>query len=204
MIRRLAILFAVAAAVAAVAFVPTAVEVAAGQEPDDAAGDVTAGERVFQANCAMCHGADAAGMMGMHPSLRGAIDRLSREGVEVTIRNGRRTEAPMPAFEDRLTAEEIDDVVAYIASLPDGPRNFGPGDDGGMMGGDGMMMDGGMDAGDVALVALGVLAVAGLVAAAVVLARGRASPRRQLDRRYAAGELSRDEYLQARQDLQRD
>ncbi len=70
----------------------------AASQPVDAPGrpgDVEAGEQVFQANCAMCHGADASGMMGMHPSLRGAIDRLSREGVEVAIREGRRTETPM-------------------------------------------------------------------------------------------------------------
>ncbi|MGH3665139.1 MAG: c-type cytochrome, partial [Egibacteraceae bacterium] len=51
-----------------------------------AEGDREAGRDIFKANCAMCHGADAAGMMGMHPSLRGAVARLSREGVEVTVR----------------------------------------------------------------------------------------------------------------------
>ena len=84
----------------------------------------------------MCHGSDASGMMGMHPSLRGAVERLSVEGVEVTIRKGRRTMPPMPLFEGRLSDQQIDDVLAYIDSLPAGPRNFGPGsmvDDGPMM-----------------------------------------------------------------------
>ena len=101
---------------------------AAGQE----GGDPQRGREVFEQNCAMCHGQDASGMMGMHPSLRGAIERLSREGVEVTIRKGRDVRPPMPAFEGRLSDEEIAHVIAYLDALPVGPRNFGPG--AGMMG----------------------------------------------------------------------
>ncbi|MBW3606339.1 MAG: c-type cytochrome [Actinobacteria bacterium] len=180
------------------------------------------GRDIFEAHCAMCHGADAAGMMGMHPSLRGAVERLTRAGVEVTVRNGRDTNPPMPAFDDRLTDRQIDDVIAYIASLPTGPRNFGPsmpmmraGDvDDQTTRGRGMM-DGGMMGGFavlwiiliVALIALAVAAVAWLVRN--MGGSGRAgdprgdSPhaRAELDRRYAAGELSRDEYLQRREDL---
>lgn len=160
-------------------------------------GDVAAGERVFQANCAMCHGTDATGMRGMHPSLRGAIDRLSLEGVEVAIRNGRRTQPPMPAWDRRLSEDEITDVVAYIGSLPDGPRNFGPGEGSG-----GMMMDGGTDGGLNSGVVVGVLAVVAIlaVAAAWAITRSR-SPERIVARRYAAGELSHEEFLQRRDDL---
>lgn len=161
-------------------------------------GDPATGERVFQAHCAMCHGADGTGMMGMHPSLRGAVDRLSREGVEVTIRNGRRTQPPMPAFEARLSDQEIDDVVVYIESLPDGPRNFGPDRDmpGGMMGGD---RDGWVAA--PMLIALVLLAATVGAAVAWLVARRGTSPQRILERRYAAGELSREQYLEQRNDL---
>lgn len=171
------------------------------------------GREVFAANCAMCHGQDATGMMGMHPSLRGSVDRLTVEGVEVAIRNGRDTNPPMPAFGDRLSASEIDDVISYLDSLPDGPRNFGPDGgegmmDGGMMGGD---MGSGMLSGRGPALVLGVLlgvALALIVVAAFAAARrGRAtrsgSPARdELDRRYAAGELSRDDYLQHRRDIE--
>jgi mono/diheme cytochrome c family protein len=90
-------------------------------------GDARKGREMFEQNCAMCHGSDASGMMGMHPSLRGAIERLSREGVEVTIRQGRDVQPPMPAFQGRLSDEDISDVIAYLDTLPVGPRNFGPG-----------------------------------------------------------------------------
>ncbi|MDP9021816.1 MAG: c-type cytochrome [Actinomycetota bacterium] len=173
----------------------------------------TSGRDVFEANCAMCHGRDASGMMGMHPSLRGAVERLTREGVEVTIRKGRATQPPMPAFEDRLSDEDIAEVIAYLDSLPVGPRNFGP-RDGGMRGRE--MMNGGMSGGGTVMLLGAVLVLALLVLAVTasvwmireargggsVSARG-SSAREELDRRYATGDLSRDEYLQRRRDLDR-
>ncbi|MBW3619014.1 MAG: c-type cytochrome [Actinobacteria bacterium] len=173
---------------------------------DPAAGpEVEAGRQVFAANCAMCHGSDASGMMGMHPSLRGAVDRLTVEGVEVTIRNGRDTRPPMPAFDNRLDDQQIDHVIAYIVSLPTGPRNFGPGStDGGMMDGIG----GGMMSGWMWLLPILVVAAIAFGIGALVhslRSRGRpdaaSTPREVLDRRYAQGELTRDEYLQRRDDL---
>lgn len=173
-------------------------------EAQPAGGEVRRGEEVFQASCAMCHGSDAAGMMGMHPSLRGAVERLSAEGVEVTIRKGRRTMPPMPAFEDRLSDQAIADVMAYLASLPQGPRNFGPGRDGmeGMMGGEDTT-DGGVAAGLAGALLVLVLALAGLVVLMVRQRRssGTGDARSVLDRRYAAGEVTRDEYFERRRDL---
>lgn len=178
-------------------------------------GSVDAGRQVFQASCAMCHGQDATGMMGMHPSLRGATDRLTREGVEVTIRNGRDTQPPMPAFERRLNDEQIADVVAYIESLPAGPRNFGPGGeetDGGAMG-DGGMMDGGMMMGGGLMMLVMVVLVLMLLALAVTgivwfvrqsdsTGATSSSAREELDGRYAAGDIDRNDYLQRRRDLE--
>lgn len=108
----------------------------AGEDP--AQGDVARGEDIYQANCAMCHGTDATGMMG--PALTGVVSRLTVEGVEVTIRNGRDTRPPMPAFDDRLDDTDIADLLAYLDSLPDGPRSSAQDGDG-----PGEMMDGGMN-----------------------------------------------------------
>lgn len=82
-------------------------------------GDPAAGREVFEANCAMCHGQDASGMMGMHPSLRGAVERLSFEGVAVTIRKGRDTNPPMPAFEGRLGDQEIERLRSCRSATPE-------------------------------------------------------------------------------------
>lgn len=181
----------------------------AGAQPEG--GDPQRGERVYRGECAMCHGSDAAGMMGMHPSLRGAVERLSREGVEVTIRKGRNTMPPMPAFEGRLTDQAIADVMAYLESLPAGPRNFGPeggGGMGGMMGGaDSRGGDRSMTGWFLAALVVLVLALVVLVALAARQRRlagaGGMEPDSVLDRRYAAGEVSREEYLDRRRDLER-
>jgi len=174
-------------------------------------GDPEDGREVFRANCAMCHGADASGMMGMHPSLRGAVERLTVEGVEVTVRNGRDTMPPMPAFEGRLTDREINDVIAYLDTLPMGPRNFGPARDS-MMDMNGMMGEGMWSW--LAWAVLFVVVLAAIVIASIFVTRslwrrGHGSPSSRLDaalaileERYARGEIDRDEYEERRRTLQ--
>jgi putative membrane protein len=169
--------------------------------------DAEVGRDVFQANCAMCHGTDASGMMGMHPSLRGAVERLTLEGVEVTVRNGRDTMPPMPAFEDRLTDQEINDVIAYLDTLPEGPKNFGGEGDGTMD------LDGGMWSWFtgvlLVVVVLAAIGVATILVARSLWTRGDGSPSWHRDaalnilkERYARGEIDRDEYEERRRTLQ--
>jgi putative membrane protein len=165
------------------------------------------GREVFQANCAMCHGTDASGMMGAHPSLRGAVERLTLEGVEVTVRNGRDTIPPMPSFEGRLTDQEINDVIAFLDTLPVGPRNFRE-EDGGMMD-----MAGGMwwwfAWTLLFLVVLAAIGVASVLVARSLWKRGNESPSSRRDpalnilkERYARGEIDGDEYEERRRTLQ--
>lgn len=87
--------------------------------------------------------------------------------------------------------------------------------DNGRMMGDGGMMDGGMMSGFIVLWVILLLALIALAAAGVVWlvrsmggsSRGdrsnsnHAPARAELDRRYAAGELARDDYLERRRDL---
>lgn len=172
--------------------------------PASAQGDAQRGRDVFEQSCAMCHGQDASGMMDMHPSLRGAVERLSREGVEITIRAGRSTTPPMPSFEGELTETEIEDVVAYLDTLPVGPRNFGPGDEDGMM-------DGGMWTwllwSILFLVVLAAVVVGVIFAVRSQSTRGatESSPDRALEilkERYARGEIDRQEFDERRRVLE--
>jgi mono/diheme cytochrome c family protein len=185
-----------------------------GRAAGQADGDVARGEATYQASCAMCHGADATGMTGMRPALTGVVQRLTVEGVEVAIRNGRDTRPPMPAFGNQLDDADIADLIAYLDTLPSG-RALGPEATGrdGMMGGQ-RMLDRMMERGwgwALAVVALLLLVLVAVVLVVVVNQRGPdrrgdldgdADPRAILDRRYAAGELSREQYQQARKDLE--
>jgi cytochrome c oxidase cbb3-type subunit III len=85
-------------------------------------GQIELGERLFAENCAVCHGSDGQGRVGVvlskdWPSLR--PDLL----VKSTIENGV-SGSPMPAWSQAkggpLTQEEIDAIVAYILTWETG------------------------------------------------------------------------------------
>lgn len=78
-----------------------------GKDTSGLTGDVAAGEVLYAADCAACHGVDAAG--GSGPSLLGE----DAEEFETAIPNGH---GSMPAFPD-YTAQDIADVIAYVHSL---------------------------------------------------------------------------------------
>lgn len=66
------------------------------------------GERVYERICAGCHAPDGSGFVG--PDLRGVAERLSEEEHLDRVRHGF---GGMPAFEGRLSDEEIRAVVRY-------------------------------------------------------------------------------------------
>ncbi|MEX2583128.1 MAG: cytochrome c [Gemmatimonadota bacterium] len=97
---------------------------------------IAQGERVYQANCATCHGADGEGQPnwqspgpdGVYPapphdssghtwhhSDELLLEIIRRGGQEVygseTVRSG------MPAWGDRLSADEMRAVLAYLKTL---------------------------------------------------------------------------------------
>jgi len=72
---------------------------------------------LFGDNCAPCHGAGGAGVMGLFPNLAdddwlwgGAVGE-----IEATIADGRY--GFMPPFRDALDEQQIDDVASYVLSL---------------------------------------------------------------------------------------
>lgn len=176
-------------------------------------GDPEAGRDLFATHCAACHGADAQGARGV-PALTGASDRLGVEGVARTIREGR---GGMPAFGDRLEEPEIRDLVAHLEQMSSEAAGEGPARSGRHMmdGRWGDMMDGWTWGVGLAWL-LGLVLVLVLVVVGVVLltrSAGSSGPRHEpqeprtspareiLDQRYARGEISREEYLAIRRDL---
>ncbi|MFW2514436.1 cytochrome c [Demequina sp. SO4-13] len=83
--------------------------------------DVVAGERLFAANCASCHGLDGQGQDGVAPSLVG----VGAAAVDFQVGTGR---MPMAASGPQAYAkpvqfnqDEIEQLAAWVASLGAGP-----------------------------------------------------------------------------------
>jgi|SRR5580704_14254115 mono/diheme cytochrome c family protein len=78
------------------------------------------GESLFKGKCAMCHGPDGAGktMMGEKlkiPDLHSAdVQKLTDGELKTAIAKGK---DKMPAYEAKLSKEQIDKLVAYIRDL---------------------------------------------------------------------------------------
>ncbi len=78
------------------------------------------GESLFKGKCAMCHGPDGAGktMMGEKlkiPDLQSAdVQKKSDADLKAVIVKGK---DKMPAYEGKLSKEQIDSVAAFIRDL---------------------------------------------------------------------------------------
>ena len=78
--------------------------------------EVTDELKLYQENCAECHGENRLG--GMGPALLPAnLKRLSRKSAVEVIRDGRAA-TQMPAFADKLSGEDIQALVDYIHTPP--------------------------------------------------------------------------------------
>jgi mono/diheme cytochrome c family protein len=81
------------------------------------AGDAIAGKQVYAADCQICHQASRAGNPPIMPSLLDIISRVGQEHVRDVVTNGvPGGRPPMPAFGDRLSQTEIDNLIAYLHS----------------------------------------------------------------------------------------
>ena len=68
------------------------------------------GDRLYQANCAGCHGPDLEGIPPSFPALQHVSDSLSRRDVAQLIREGR---GRMPGFE-QLSRGEVNAIVSFL------------------------------------------------------------------------------------------
>ncbi len=85
--------------------------------------DIAAGEKLFLANCASCHGTNGQGNGDAGPSLVG----VGAAAVDFQVGTGRmplsgpNVQAPRPADEVMFSDEQISQMAAYVASLGPGP-----------------------------------------------------------------------------------
>lgn len=82
-----------------------------------AAGDADKGKALYATNCTMCHQATRAGMPPMVPSLVGVSSRLTAAQIREVINAGKTGGAmPMPAFGDKLSKSDVNNLIAYLKS----------------------------------------------------------------------------------------
>ena len=90
--------------------------------------EVASGQRLFMANCGLCHGQDAAGKPKLGKGLRDNefVDNLSDDELVVLLQEGRRANHPlnergvdMPprGGNPGLTDDDLRQIVAYLRSL---------------------------------------------------------------------------------------
>lgn len=112
MLKRLVdVLEVVALVAAAIAVVMLFVAQGDDGEQEVAAGGADLGAEVYAASCAGCHGADGGGGAGPQLSDGAVVDAFPDEADQVAVVTDGR--GGMPAFGERLSAEEIAAVVAY-------------------------------------------------------------------------------------------
>jgi mono/diheme cytochrome c family protein/rhodanese-related sulfurtransferase len=87
-------------------------------------GDAAAGEEVWRAHCARCHGARGEGKSALSLNNPMFLASASDGFIRYAIEHGRKG-TPMPAFGDKLGARKIGDVTRLIRSwarnVPGGP-----------------------------------------------------------------------------------
>lgn len=106
---------------------PVAAKPAAPAPTPQSQGDPAAGKKLFQANCAVCHFADAS-IPKVGPGLKGLFkqEKLALNGLPLTEENVRKVMDAgvgdpamprMPAYRTLLTRKEKDDLIAYLKTL---------------------------------------------------------------------------------------
>jgi mono/diheme cytochrome c family protein len=84
--------------------------------PHAAAGDVANGQKLYMANCSVCHQPNRAGMAPMIPSLVGIVARVGAAHIHTQVANGAQTgPVKMPAF-PQLSSANVDDIIAFLAA----------------------------------------------------------------------------------------
>jgi mono/diheme cytochrome c family protein/rhodanese-related sulfurtransferase len=86
---------------------------------DPVSGDAQLGEKIYQAQCAVCHGEEGRGELGPAIGNPAMLALTTDAFLRYAIVNGR-DGTEMPAFKKLLTPEEIDAVTAFLRSRATG------------------------------------------------------------------------------------
>ena len=86
-------------------------------------GDASEGQKIFKKNCNMCHFPDKADKK-MGPGLKDLfknkeLPASKKPATEDTVREqiAKGSKKGMPPFEDKLSASDVDNLIAYLKTL---------------------------------------------------------------------------------------
>ena len=87
--------------------------------------DLAKGKAIYMGKCVKCHGEGGKGDGPKAEDLekkpadytdKAKMAKITDADIKNTVKEGKR---PMPAFGNKLTDEQIDDVIAYVRSFAD-------------------------------------------------------------------------------------
>ncbi|BFM40777.1 cytochrome c6 PetJ [Synechocystis sp. LKSZ1] len=87
--------------------------------PSALAGDAANGSKVFSANCAACHAGGLNAVMPNKTLKKEALEQFGMNSAEAIITQVTNGKGAMPKFGGRLSAEQIEDVAAYVLAQAD-------------------------------------------------------------------------------------
>ena len=78
-------------------------------------GDIKRGEQVYLKHCTTCHGVNGEGVTAPALGNQSALAHNTDEFIRHAIRNGRQ-DTPMQAYKDKLSAQDINNITAFLRS----------------------------------------------------------------------------------------
>ena len=81
--------------------------------------DAANGAKVFSANCAACHAGGLNAVMPNKTLKKEALEQFGMYSAEAIITQVTNGKGAMPKFGGRLSAEQIEDVAAYVLAQAD-------------------------------------------------------------------------------------
>lgn len=86
---------------------------------DPVYGDITRGKTVYEKECASCHGANGEGVTAPALGNQSALAHNTDDFIRYAIQNGRE-DTDMIAFANKLSADDINNVTAFLRSRASG------------------------------------------------------------------------------------
>ncbi len=78
------------------------------------AADIEAGQKIFTANCAVCHAGGENAIMPNKTLKIDVLDKFEMDSIPAITNQVKGGKGSMPSFQSRLNPEDIDNVANYV------------------------------------------------------------------------------------------